>query len=333
MTKKKILVVRFSSIGDIVLTTPVVRALHQQLGAEVHYLTKQAFKGVLEANPYIAKLHLLQKDVSEVLPALRQERFDAVVDLHNNLRSAQVKWQLGAKRYAFQKLNWEKWLLVRFKLNRLPDRHIVDRYLAAAAPLGIHNDGQGLDYFISPADTVDTRPLLSTHGIPPLVGERDDQPPRYVAFVIGAAHATKRMPPEKITSICRNIDWPVLLLGGPDDAAAGQQIADAAGTHVINLCGQLRLNQSASLVQQAWQVITHDTGLMHIAAAFSKDIISVWGSTVPEFGMTPYYPEGVARNRSLQVQGLPCRPCSKIGFDTCPKGHFKCMNEIVFEGV
>jgi ADP-heptose:LPS heptosyltransferase len=317
---KKILIIRFSSIGDIVLTTPVVRALKEQSGAEVHYLTKAAFKSILEPNPHIDRVFTIKKKVSEALPELKKERYDCIVDLHKNLRSAQVRLGLGVRAYAFDKLNIEKWLLVRFGVNRLPDVHIVDRYLATAAPLGVKNDGKGLDYFIPHEDEVDVEEFLGTAS-------------PYIAFAIGAAHATKRLPAGKIISICKKIPLPVVLLGGPEDKEEGERIAREAGPHVVNACGALRLNQSASLVRQAWKVISHDTGMMHIAAAFGKDIISVWGNTIPEFGMYPYYPQGLDRNTTFEVKGLPCRPCSKIGYAKCPKGHFRCMEEIDEEGI
>ena len=307
------MIIRFSSIGDIVLTTPVIRCIKQQLGAEVHYLTKKGFRQVLEHNPYIDKIHTIEKKVGEVLPELKAEAFDFVIDLHRNIRSTQVKWALKTRHSSFDKLNWEKWLMVRFKVNRLPDIHIVDRYLAPAAALGAKNDGQGLDYFIPVDAEVDLTDWLA------------DAKQPYVAFVIGAAHATKRLPQEKLISICRKIKQPVILLGGPAEASVGQEIAEAAGPHTINTCGKLRLHQSASVVRQAWKVISHDTGLMHIAAAFQKEIISVWGNTIPEFGMYPYYANGESHNTTVEIKSLSCRPCSKIGYQSCPKGHFKCM--------
>ncbi len=328
----KILIIRFSSIGDIVLTTPVIRCLKQQLGAEVHFLTKQSFRAVLAANPYVDRLITIEKEVTEVLPILQAEKYDYVIDLHRNLRSWRVKRALGAKAYSFDKINWQKWLMVNFKINRLPDVHIVDRYLKAVQPLGVTNDGKGLDYFIPPEEEL----AVGSSSWQLAVGvEESSNPPTlqssnspFIAFVIGAAHATKRLPTDKIISICKKIQHPVILLGGPDDAERGEQIARAAGTHVLNACGKLKLNQSASIVRQAWKVITHDTGLMHIAAAFQKDIISVWGNTIPEFGMYPYDPAETSDNTLLEIKELSCRPCSKIGYDKCPKGHFKCMREI-----
>ena len=343
----KILVLRFSSIGDIVLTTPVVRAIRQQVaGAEVHFCTKPAYRGLVESNPYIKKGHYLTGSLRELATELRAERFDYIVDLHNNLRTSLLKLQLSVPSSSFDKLNFQKWLLVRFKLNRLPHVHIVDRYLAAAAPLGVRNDGQGLDYFIPEKDEVDLATTL------PAPFQRG-----YVAFAIGAQHATKRLPVERIIELCGQLGRPVVLLGGPEDESTGHvvelafekeaattaprapQIPDshyyfpktpasqAPKTLIYNACGKFNLNQSASLVRQAQLVVSHDTGLMHIAAAFRKEIFSVWGNTVPAFGMYPYRTEF----RVLEVEGLPCRPCSKIGFAQCPQGHFKCMREIRFD--
>lgn len=310
-TIRKILIVRFSSIGDIVLTTPVARCLKKQLGAEIHYITKRQYLPLLEANPYLDKIFTIEKKVSEVLPQLKAERYDCIIDLHKNLRSLQVKWGLGVKSYSFYKLNFEKWLLVNFKINRLPNAHIVDRYLAAATPLGVKNDGEGLDYFFP------KNHQTSLITIPP-----------YIAFAIGATFQTKRLPTAKLIEICQEISRPIVLLGGTNEAAEGEQIAREAGSHVMNFCGKLSLHESADVVRQAEKVITHDTGMMHIAAAFQKEILSVWGNTVPGFGMWPYYGGQPNKSQVFEVNGLNCRPCSKLGFDKCPQGHFRCMNDI-----
>ena len=339
----KILVLRFSSIGDIVLTTPVVRALAQQVpGAEVHFATKPGYRSLLEPNPYIAKVHCLTGGLGELVEALKAERFDYIIDLHNNLRTRLIKLRLGVKSSSFDKLNWQKWLLVNFKIDKLPRVHIVQRYLTAAAPLGVKDDGQGLDYFIPTGQEVDLATL-------PAGFQRG-----YVAVAIGAQHATKRLPVEKLIELCARLaPRPIVLLGGPEDESIAHIIEQAFASNVaqsqptraipdspyyfpvqatsgpaappliVNGCGRYSLHQSASLLRQATFVVSHDTGLMHIAAAFGKEIFSVWGNTVPEFGMYPYRTEF----KVLEVPGLSCRPCSKIGFDKCPQGHFKCMRE------
>lgn len=333
----KFLIIRLSSIGDIVLTTPVIRCLKQQIAtAEVHYLTKSAFRPILAANPYIDKIHELQSGgLDALIPALLAEDFDYVIDLHHNLRSLKVKKALGKKSFSFPKLNIEKWWYTNFKWNRMPDRHIVDRYLDTVHSFGVKNDGAGLDYFIPAEERVKESDIPTSH----LAG--------YVGLVIGAALATKKLPLHKLKELCISLDHPVILLGGPEDAEMGAELAAIDPIKIYNSCGKFSLNESADLVRRAKLVVTHDTGLMHIAAAFKRPIISVWGNTVPEFGMYPYYgasqadaditgglaggamagmgDAGVRGGVMMEIKGLRCRPCSKIGYKKCPRGHFKCM--------
>ncbi len=314
---KKILVLRFSSIGDIVLTSPVLRCIKIQTGAELHFLTKEPFRELLSHSPYVDRVFTFQQKIREVLPALKAEKYDMVIDLHHNLRSFALKSALRRPASSFPKLNLKKWLLVHTGIHVLPDVHIVDRYLAAAAPLQVVNDGLGLDYFLPPAEEEKALTFI-----------RQQVPGPFIALVTGAAHATKRLPEHRLLELCRLLREPLVLLGGPDEASQGQRIAAAAGQHVVNACGQLSLHQSAALLKHARLVITHDTGLMHIAAAFNKRIISLWGNTVPEFGMYPYSPKGGNQHTLLEVHGLSCRPCSKIGFGKCPRGHFRCMLDL-----
>ena len=312
---KKILIIRFSSIGDIVLTTPVIRCIkEQQPETEIHYVTKKAFKGILENNPHITKIHTIEKDVKEIAAELKKENFDFVVDLHNNIRSMQTKKIVGKPSSSFKKLNFKKWILVNFKIDKMPAMHIVDRYMQTVEKLGVKNDNKGLDYFIPAKDEVNISSLPASHQN------------GYIGFVIGAKFFTKQLPVEKIISICKKINRPIVLLGGKEDNERAMQIEKAVGSNIYNACGKYNLNQSASLVKQADKIITHDTGLMHIAAAFKKEIISVWGNTVPAFGFTPYLP--APGSKMVEVKNLSCRPCSKIGYDKCPKGHFKCMMEM-----
>ena len=324
---KKYLIIRFSSIGDIVLTTPVIRCLKKQTEAEVHFLTKKGFQSIVEPNPYVDKVYAIEKGMSEVLSDLKKEKYNAIIELHNNLRTQQVKWTLGAQSYAFDKINWQKWLMVNLKINRLPETHIVDRYLKTVAPLGVENDGDGLDFFLSENDEFYFK-SISRKG----VKVNFEKP--FIALAIGAAHQTKRMPSELLEDICRKANLPIVLLGGPAEADEGAQLAATfAERQIINACGKISLQESAFLAKHATKVITPDTGMMHIAAAFQKEIISVWGNTIPEFGMSPYYGNHPVRNQTFEVKNLSCRPCSKIGHAKCPKGHFKCMRNQDVEGI
>ncbi len=316
-TIRKVLIIRFSSIGDIVLTTPVVRALKQQLGCEIHYLTKEAYAPAIIGNQYVDRIITIREKVSEVVSSLRRERYDWVADLHHNLRSHQVKSVLRRPGASFPKLNVEKWLLTNFKVDRLPDVHIVDRYFATVKALGVTNDGQGLDFSIVAEDKVE---LTAESG--GLLAQGN-----YVAMVIGAGRATKNLEETQWKGLIRAIDVPVALLGGPADADKGDQLANTH-TACVNFAGRLRLGQSSSVVAQSACVITPDTGLMHIAAALRKPVISVWGNTVPAFGMAACFPDGLGQDQRFEVTGLSCRPCSKIGYDKCPKGHFRCIREL-----
>ena len=318
----KFLIIRFSSIGDIVLTTPVIRCLKKQIpDAELHFLTKESFATIVENNPYISKVHVLSHSWETMLHELKLEEYDFIIDLHHNLRTIRLKKDLGVKSFAFNKLNIQKWIYTNLKWNLMPPVHIVDRYMETVSSFGVKNDDEGLDYFIPEKEITTLKDIPASHHA------------GYIGLVIGAAHFTKKLPVEKLKELCRKINHPVILLGGKEDADNGNEIASVDEVKIYNACGKFKLNESADLVKKAKLIITHDTGLMHIAAAFKKPIISVWGNTVPEFGMFPYYGKHKIESKKSEILNLRCRPCSKIGYDKCPKGHFKCMNQISEESI
>src|SRR6478736_4500236 len=224
----KILFIRFSSIGDIVLTTPVIRNLKNQLdGVEIHYCTKDKFKSLLQPNPYIDKIHVLGESLKDLTNELKQENFDFVIDLHNNIRTLRIKRALGVKSYTFDKLNFKKWLLVNFHINKLPSVHIVDRYMDTLKSFNIVNDGKGLDYFIPEKEELKKSDLPWTHQS------------GYVAFAIGAQHFTKRLPKEKIVELCSQLSHPIMLLGDKNDTETGDFVVEKLkGKKLIfNACG------------------------------------------------------------------------------------------------
>jgi ADP-heptose:LPS heptosyltransferase len=309
----KVLVIRFSSLGDIIYTTPVVRSLKQQLpDAEIHFITKEAFAYLYSRNPYVDKLIVLQESLQKTIRLLRKEQYDCIIDLHNNLRSGLIKLQLPVRSYTYPKQRLLKWLSLKLRKSLVPREHLVDRYFRAVRQLGVTNDQKPIDYFFSPQ-----KPLSSL--LP------NEFPKKYVAFVIGAAHFTKRMPNPKVISICDQLGLPVVLLGGKDVAANAMEIEKGSKALLYNACGKTSLDESVQLLSGAYAVIGFDTGLTHIAEAFNKPIASIWGSTVPELlGVEPYQ---VTRSLVTGVE-LPCRPCSKFGLSRCPEGHFKCMWDI-----
>ncbi|MBQ4549181.1 MAG: glycosyltransferase family 9 protein [Bacteroidales bacterium] len=332
---KKILVIRFSSIGDIVLTTPVIRCLKNQLQeVEIHVLTKKKFSNLYKTNPYINKVYEFDDSLKRNIEELKIENYDYVVDLQKNKRSVRVTRALGRPHASFPKLNFRKFLLSTFKINIMPDIHIVDRYFKAVEKLGVKNDYQGLDFFISEKNNYDISQLP------------ENFQKGYYAFVIGGTYKTKILPAVKIVEIIKKINKAVVLLGGPDDVERAKEIIygvnettrqqdneGSKNSQILNLVGKINLEQSASIVKNADSVLTNDTGLMHIAAAFHKNIVSVWGNTVPELGMYPYLPKEKEKCHIVECKDVRCRPCSKLGFKECPKKHFRCMMEIDVEEV
>jgi heptosyltransferase-2 len=311
----KFLIIRFSSIGDIVLTTPVVRCLKQQVDCVIHYVTKKEYAGIVKTNPHIDKVIEYDGDWDMLMRELKSNRYDYIIDLHHNARTLRLKRMLNIPSFSFNKLNINKWLLTALKINTMPNVHIVDRYMETLSKFNVTNDGNGLDYFIPELDEVKQSDLPSSH----LFG--------YIGLVIGAAHNTKKLPVEKLKELCSKIHYPIILLGGKEDKETGDIIAAVDKGNVYNACGKFNLNESADIVRKAKLIITHDTGLMHIAAAFKKPIISIWGNTIPSFGMAAYYGNIQMPNATFEVGNLKCRPCSKIGHNSCPKRHFNCMNQ------
>ncbi len=313
---QKILVIRFSSIGDIVLTTPILRCIKQQKPEiELHFVTKKVFGSILQSNPYVDKLHIFEKDVNEITKTLNRENYDLIIDLHHNLRSLRLITSLGKRSHSFNKINFRKFMAVNFKtLGLLPHVHIVDRYFETVKGLGVVNDNKGLDHFIAKEDEFDINkkfPQLSATN--------------FIALVIGGSYYTKKIPITKLVEICNSTTKQFIVLGSKEDDIIAKQLQMQC-TNVMNACGELSLNQSAYVVKSSESVITSDTGLMHIASAYHKKVISFWGNTIPEFGMYPYHAgEG---SKIMEVKGLACRPCSKLGYKGCPKLHFKCMNDI-----
>ena len=326
----KILVIRFSSIGDIVLTTPVIRCLKNQISdVEIHALTKKKFSGLYKTNPYINKVYEYDDSLKKNIEELKLENYDYIVDLQKNKRSLRVCRALHRPHSSFPKLNFKKFLLTTFKINLMPDIHIVDRYFKAVEKLGVKNDCQGLDFFISEKNNY------------PLSELPENFQNGYHAIVIGGTYKTKILPAVKVIEVIKKLNKPVILLGGPDDVERAEEIirqrttdngqqtlSTSQNLSILNLVGKINLEQSASIVKNAKSVLTNDTGLMHIAAAFHKNIVSVWGNTVPALGMYPYLPNEKEKCHIVECKDVKCRPCSKLGFKECPRKNFKCMMEI-----
>lgn len=327
----KILVIQFSSISDVILATPVVRVMKSDLQHVVHFATKKDYVPILEANPYLDKTHSLNGSINHLIRELRKEQFDLIVDLQSDLTTRILRTRLGKKSLSFKSMRFRHWLFVKFKLNFLPNIHVVERYMKVIQPLEAKMDSLGLDYFIPDKDEVEESWLPQTHSN------------GYAVFAISGAFNTNKLPVKRMIELCDRINKPIVLIGDKEGIITAKQIEDFfepgsekeekeiedlnKKTVIFNACGKFSINQSASVLSRASWVFTHDNAMMHIAAAFKKPIYSIWGNTMPTFGKYPYRTQfTIFENNKLR-----CRPCSTSGFEKCPKGHFKCMNELVFD--
>ncbi len=291
--KLKILVIRLSSIGDIVLTTPLIRCLKQQANAEIDYLTKRRYKDLLISNPNIREIFCLGEGSKNTLEILRKKEYDLVVDLQNNFRSLKVRLSLGLKSYVFSKENFKRYLLIYFGVDLLKN-HIVDRYFKTVEQFGIKNDNQGIDYFLNKDLNVE-------------FNINQD----YIAWNIGAAHEPKKLSVTQISAVINQLDIPVVLIGGITEKKMSDKIISTThSSNVYDFCGDLSFEESAYLIKNSKMVLTNDTGMMHIASAFNSPIISFWGCTKPSLGFHPYMPNEKSEHIIIN---LSKRPCSKYG--------------------
>jgi heptosyltransferase-2 len=317
-SRAKILVIRFSSIGDIVLTSPVYRILQEQLphGAEVHLLTQSRFAFIQEANPFVNKIWAVEKSGMEVLDELKDENFDYIIDLQNSLRSKSIRKKLAVLSFQVNKQNFRKWIQINLGLWKGSVGHIVDRYLETLKTFKISNDGKGLDYFI-PSTTKSIEDLLPTDFIEN----------KYTVIATGGAHEGKRWSEEYWTELSGKFhDERIVWIGGKEDSIE----LNHSPLH-LDLIGKCSVHESARIIEHAKAVICGDTGMMHIGSAFKNDIVVIWGCTSPELGMGVYrpHPNPGEHMHSVYLQAKrKGRPCSKLG-NYCKYGmHNKCIDVI-----
>jgi len=307
----KILVIRLSSIGDIILITPVIRCLKSQLNAEIDFLTKSQYKDLLASNENIDRIFSFDQKNKETIETLRSNNYHLVIDLQNNFRSFKIRFFLGIKSYVFSKENFKRHLLIYFGVNLL-NNHIVDRYFKTVKKLNIFNDNKGIDYRL----------------INPLKIDFDtDQD--YIAWCVGGAHNKKQLSATQIYNVISRIDIPVVLLGADKDQQISSEVIKKSANNVYDFCGKTSIDDSAHLMKLSKLVLTNDTGMMHIACAFNVPIISFWGCTKPSLGFSPY----MANDTSVKIiTGVSKRPCSKHG-KYCRIHANGCVKEISAERI
>ena len=301
--KPKILVIRLSAMGDIVLTTPVIRALNQQLKAKIDFLTKPQYVSLLEGNTYINRIFSLNDKVD----FLQKNKYDYVVDLQNNLRSWKIRNKIQTKSFVFNKKSLMRYLLIYFGIDLLKN-HVVDRYFATVASLNVVNDNQGLDFNVSSS----IKPEFNTSQ-------------SYIAWCIGGTHNPKKLSAKQITQVVSKLKVPVVLLGGNNDLDIAEEIINNVECKsVYNFCGKLSVQESSYLIKKSKMLLTNDTGMMHIASALKMPIISFWGCTKPSLGFTPYMTDP----SSIKIiSKRSAKPCSKHGRH-CKYGKNGCIKEI-----
>ncbi len=329
---ENILVVRFSSLGDVLLTTPVIRGLRQRFpSSRIEALVKREYADVLRFNPHLSGLIEFEESGSGAFSALvaelRRKKFDLIVDLHNSLRSNLLRFHLWRpRRLLFNKHVFRRYMLVRWKRNLYDGIvSVADRYRQAVAGLGIPDDGRGLDLQLPPEAVSAVRVRMERMHI-----ERHHP---VIGFAPTARHATKRWPPERFvasgSALAAEPGLKILILGGKEDSEYCGDIAHlintSTGSKVAeSLSGETTLLETAAVMDYCDVVLCNDSGLMHLAAARGRPVVALFGSTVREFGFEPYRTAHAIIERS----GLECRPCSHIGREACPLGHFRCMVDI-----
>jgi ADP-heptose:LPS heptosyltransferase len=253
--------------------------------------------------------------ILETRKQIKKEKFDVIIDLHKNIRSYSVSFFAAKRIYRFSKLNIRKALLTMLKLDYLPDRHVVDRYMEPLKLMGIEEPSKSSSFHIPENYQINTENIWGF------------KPERYICVALGAKFKTKQIPMTLMEQIIEKTEIPIVLLGDKTDFVRGEELVNKFHEKkLVNCAGKYNLLESANVVQGANKLLTGDTGLMHIASFFDTQIISVWGNTTPKFGMYPYRTNKQSIDVMFEKKGLKCRPCSKIGYDSCPKGHFKCMS-------
>jgi lipopolysaccharide heptosyltransferase II len=335
----KTVVFRLSSIGDIILSSPLLRGLRSAAGpaARIDFVVKKQYAELVKFNPHLSIVHEYDEatgldGLHQLGEELRAEQYGLVVDIHNNLRTKYLRRRCeGAEIVQVSKQGLERWILVHLKKNIYKDNvPVAERYLSTVSRFDVVNDGKGLEIFI---------PDEIQFGVTSRMGSlRLHRYRKVIGICPGAKHFTKRWPQEKFAAIAsrlsREFEAKIFIFGGVDDRQPGTEIAaviakETGEQSITNFAGTLRLLETAAAMEYCDLIITNDTGLMHLASARQKKILAIFGSTVKEFGFFPYGTESVV----LERNDLSCRPCSHIGRNSCPEKHFRCMNDITAEDV
>ena len=344
---RKILVIRLSSIGDILLTSPLLRLLHRRFPlAQIDFCIKERYADLVKDHPYLRRRVILAtpygwSELCRMRRLIRAENYDLIVDVHCNLRSLFLR-DRRARIATYDKQYWKRRLLVHAGVNRYQEVvPVYRRYLAGLAPWGIEADEQGLEFFLSEEETDFARARLAALGIDPSA--------RRIGFAVGAGHATKQWPAEHFIALAGRLtellgqppDLPnglpnsgqtalrIFIYGDDRDRSVAQRITSGIGGAAMDLAGALNLREIAAMIAAMDLMDTNDSGLMHLGVALGIKTVSIFGCTTRELG---FYPDAPF-SRVVENTGLACRPCTTMGRRRCPKDHFRCMTGVSPEQV
>lgn len=318
--KKKILVIRFSSLGDAILTTAIFPSLKAYASeGEVVVLTKSGLVPVYQNNPSIDRVLGFDpktETFNELSQRIKQEHFDMIVDLHGNIRSWFLRVVAGPPlAITVKKATWARWILMLFKRTpKILERSVRDRILEILPRLAIPVVNTETQLFPAPVDVFSKFDLPSGESL--------------IGIAPGAKHNTKRWPIEKFAEAANRLGaFPkttVVLLGDKSDQAVGEKIAPRLVVNHRNLIGQTDLSELMNVVSKLSFLLTNDSGILHMGEAFKIPLVSIFGPTVRPFGFAPYR----SSSRVVEVVNLKCRPCTLHGDEVCPLGHHLCMNDV-----
>ena len=318
---KKILILRLSSIGDILLTTAFVRQVRKTyLNAHITYIVKKEFKDLVRFNPHIDKVIPFDSDtkikgLNLFNSAIKKSKYDFIFDLHNNLRTNRMLAGIAAtKIYKIKKSKIKRAALVYLKINFYKRiKPIPERYFDVAEKCGVIDDELGLELFLDPEKNRTAKSKTDEFGL---------IPGRFICIGPGAAHYTKMWPVANYENLIEKFttqtDYKVAILGSASER--GLLVKMNENKNSVDLCGKLSLLESAAIISDSAGMVSNDSGLMHMAVALKKPVLAIFGSTVEELGFFPY-----RANATIFENKLWCRPCSHVGRKKCPLNHFKCM--------
>jgi heptosyltransferase-2 len=329
---RKVLVLQTAFAGDVVLVTPLARAIKQAYpNAEIYFLVIPKIDILLKNNPFIEKVWVFDKRGRErgLLPflawvkKLRSEHFDTAIVPHRSIRSAILVWAAKIPRRIGFHTSAGSFLwtdVVRYSKNIQE----VERNFKLVQVLGITIPAEPPELFPGEQERDEVDLFLKKANIGP--GQK------MVAMAPGSVWPTKRWLPDGFVQVSRSL-WQekrirTVLIGGESDVDLGDQIVLQAGAGPVNAMGRLSLLASAELIRRCCVILSTDSAPLHLGVAMGIPVVAIFGPTVPEFGFGPY-----GERHTVIQKDMSCRPCSIHGGKRCPKGHFDCMASISWREV